>query len=395
MKTNALFTCIICCSLIACKNETKSIGTATPTPIVTSPAATSAAATSKSEVALYTAVMNDLRVREQGNMTANVIEKVKFGEVVIGTGDISAHKDSAMINEMPYKEPWYAIKTPNGKSGWVFGGGIQAIYKGEAKDAPDGTLLTKFYNHLNTLNIKDVNSGKKGIDFVTQNFQTANAATYDAACEAYFDFLWKMQFEEVYKMTEKVKFSDKDMENIWKDKYDMSKNPNMKLLADNGFRLETTEGSVLPIADWEFVKKHFYTHVSTPMQNYITQTLKEQKEPLSSDNGVVIPAKEVVDRAVFWEKFVTASPNFFLTKNINEHAKAFCSILIAGMDNTPTFSHEKNTLAPEIQQAYDYLLKEHPTTQAAKTIGSFYDLVKAEGMKKTPKVETAMNRAWQ
>lgn len=367
------------------------MATATLTPTVTSPMA----ATSKSEVALYTAVMNDLRVREQANLTANVTEKIRFGEILTGTGEISAHKDSAMINEMPYKEPWYAIKTPSGKSGWVFGGGIQAIYKGEAKEAPDAALLTKFYTHLNTLNINDVNSGKKGVDFVTQNFQTANAATYDAACEAYFDFLWKMQFEKVSKMTDKVKFSNKDMEDIWKDKYDMSKTPNTKLLAENGFRLETTEGTIFPIADWEFVKKHFYSHVSTPMQNYITQTVNEQKEPLSSDNGLVIPAKEVVERAVFWEKFVTASPNFFLTKNIKEHAKSFCSVLIAGMNNTPTFSHEKNILMPEIQQAYDYLLKEHPTTQAAKTIGAFYELVKAEGMKKTPKVEAAMNKAWQ
>jgi Bacterial SH3 domain len=388
MKTT-LTALALCCALAACKNETKPAVVIPPVvaPVVDAPAP---APPAKPELFLYAASMNDLRVREQPNLTANVIEKVKNGEILTGSGDISSNKDSAVINGMSYKEPWYAVKTASGKAGWVFGGGIEPAYIGTMKDAPDVALLTKFNAHLASLPIKDVSSGKKALDFFLQNFKTANTASCDAAAKSYYDFLRKMQFSDIYKLTEKMKFSKQDMEDIWKDKYDLSKTPATKQLAANGFRLETAEGSIFPIADWEFVNKQFAGRLSAPMQSYIDQSIKEQTEPISSDGGLMITASEVANRAVFWEKFVSTNSASFLAKEAKKMAKQHVEVLITGMNNTPTFDYEKKMLSPDFQTAYEYLLKTYPTSQAAKKIGAFYDLVKAEGMKKTAKVEAAM-----
>jgi Bacterial SH3 domain len=385
MKTT-LLAFALCCALAACKNEAKPI-VATP-PVV--PVVAAPAPPAKPELCLYAASMNDLRVREQPSLTANVIEKAKSGDVLTGTGEISSNKDSAVINGMTYREPWYAVKTASGKAGWVFGGGIQPAYIGTAKDAPDAALLTKFYAHLASLSIKDVNSGKKALDFFNQNFKTANPASCDAAAKSYYDFLRKMQFSDIYKLTEKMKFSKQDMDNIWEDKYDMSKTTTTKQLAANGFRLETAEGSIFPIADWEFVKKQFAGRVSAPMQSYIDQSIKEQTEPLSSDNGLKVSTSEVAERAVFWEKFAASNNQFFLSNQASNMSKQHTEVLMSGLNNTPTFDYEKNMFSPDFQIAYEHLLKTYPASQAAKKIGAFYDLVKAEGMKKTAKVAAAM-----
>ncbi len=346
----------------------------------------------KPEVFLYAVNVDNLLLREQPNKQGKVLLKLKEGDFVTGPGEKSANKEEALLRGITYEEPYYrAISTtPEQQQGWVYGGGVSLVYTGTNANSPDLGRLTQLAAFFKTLDPKKINSGKKAWDYVAQNYANATGSLADAAYIMLMRFGRRLEFEgEFYKYTDIMadKWTPEDYEAIHKNTFDMNKYPVTKELAANGFTLETGEGMVFPVPDWNKQNDFFMSKVTPVMQQYLRQTALEKKDVESSDGGLMIPLEQLAERAVFWEKFNAANPYFSLIDETKNSQRWMTDTFVTGMDNTPVFDFETKAINTDFQKAWADVQKKYPGTKLAQVCKDVSAQVAAAGNKYTEQVE--------
>lgn len=142
-----------------------------------------------------------------------------------------------------------------------------------------------------------------------------------------------------------------------------------KALQKDGFRFATSEGTVYIEQDRSYVTQNLLTFFSQPMQTYLLQIEKENREGFMEDAGIVISPRQHVDRISWYEKFIVENPDFLLLKNCKDYKKAYLTYLMTGIDNTYLYDYDEDMkLTPYFVQAYAYLLKTYPDSEAATLI---------------------------
>jgi hypothetical protein len=337
------------------------------------------------EARLYAIAVNDLLLRrEPTQQSKDVITKFKQGDLVTGTGEISPKKETATIRGIERSAPFVKVvsTTPAQHTGWAFGAGLLPLYAGPRSGSPELGKLQQLTSFIAALPTKQLDSGKKAWDYVRANFAAANGALADAASIVLADFLHRMETEgEYYTVTEKLNWTDADHIAVANGTFNMQKFPQTQQLAASGFRLETAEGMVFPVADWTALEAFFQSRTTEPMKRFIHQRVVEQRNAAMSDGGVVIPWNDIADRAAFWEQFVRQNPNFPLIDEAKESMHWYRFTLTNGGDNTPIASFEDNTILDEIKSVWAYVLEKYPGTELARTVQQVNDMAKASGWK--------------
>lgn len=339
--------------------------------------------------------VDKLNMREEPSKNGKVVTQLSEGAFVNGFGEISANKEEVTLRGIPYTEPYYkvAVSTSNSATGWVFGGALLPVYAGPRHISPNLEKLTPLASLLKTLEPKQLESGKKAMDFVKSTYKDANGTLADAAFILLENFLSRMEQEgEFYKMTEDFKWTDADQEAVWKGKFEMNKYPLTKSLAENGFRLATGEGAIFPIADWSALAEFFRDKVTPPMKEYILQNVEEQKINAFDDGGIIIGLDTLLERAIFWEKFNQQNPWFVRSRETRESERWLHLTMVNGSDNTPVFESENQTITPEFKKLWELVLQKYPASRIAKDVREISDLCAAEGWKRTKKVEDLQAR---
>lgn len=374
--------------LFACQNNTPATKQASQTESAAAPAA-------KPEVIYYLVVVDRLNLREQPSKEGKVILQCSEGTRLEGTGQISANKEEAVLRDMTYIEPYVeaTITTDKMYKGWAYRGGLAMFYAGSKADAPDGARVQQLARYLNGLNTKDINSGKKALDYVKSNYADAKGSLADVVYLLTERFLSRMEREgEYYKITEAVKWADQDYEDVANHKFDGNKYPQTRVFAPNGFRLETGEGMIFPVVDPVPLNDFFVPRVTPAMQAFLKQRLLEQNDYATDDGGLMIGIEQVADRAVFWEDFNRNNPYFILSDQTKESETWMRAVLVSGTNNTPTFDYETGAPDPNFQKGWAYLQQRYPNSKAAKTVKALTDLLASEGGKRTAKVDTFVQR---
>ncbi len=376
--------------MTACGDSNTSGNAGTATTPTAMPITDTPPPSAKPEMYLYMAKVDKLNLRDQPNKGGKVITQFKEGEYVESTGEVSANKEKATLRGIEWDEPYYKVTstTPEQHTGWAYGGALQRVYSGPRATSPDLGKLSQLSMFLNTLDVKKLDSGKKAWDYVKANLADSKGTLADASLVLLENFLFRMETEgEFYKLTEKVKWADEDYQAISDNRFDTNKYPAVKSVADNGFRLETGEGMVFPVVDWNKLSDFFADKVTPPMKNYLVQTNMEDIKQAMSDGGFVIPMEQIADRAVFWEKFNRDHPYFVLNDETRESQRWLLHSLTNGADNTPVFDYETKAVRDEFSKMWKYVLDKYAGTAAAKRVKEFSELVAAEGGKSTQKVE--------
>lgn len=142
-----------------------------------------------------------------------------------------------------------------------------------------------------------------------------------------------------------------------------------KILQKDGFKFGTSEGMVYIEQDRSYITKNLLQMFSAPMQAYLLQIEKENREGFMEDAGIVISPRVHVERIVWYEKFITENPAFVLIKNCKDYRKAYFTYLLTGIDNTMLYENEEEMkLSPYFAQAYKYLLKTYPDSETAALV---------------------------
>jgi len=84
--------------------------------------------------------MDNLRLRAAPGTNQEMVAELKQGAELETTGAISPLKTSQMISGIEREEPWVEVKTDDGATGWIFGGGVKVE---GAQNTPVASVLRK------------------------------------------------------------------------------------------------------------------------------------------------------------------------------------------------------------------------------------------------------------
>ncbi|NEU29254.1 hypothetical protein GN156_00450 [bacterium LRH843] len=155
---------------------------------------------------------------------------------------------------------------------------------------------------------------------------------------------------------------------------------------DSGFKVETAEGMYFPIIDYGFYKK-YYAYVTPDYQDYIDIMAIESNKVPAKDAALVISWEEVLERAIRQENFITNHPNSEKMDEINELYEKYLVFALYGLNNTPLFEYDTNTLRPEAKADYMKVIENNGDLKTAEIVQDFLAIVQKHDDILTDEVE--------
>ena len=110
MNYVAIFSTILCCSLVGCNAKNASPPAPEPSTVQISNVAS---------IKLHI-VSDKLRVRDAPNTKATIITKLSKNQSVDWSGEVSSNHDEIVLKEIKFKTPWVKIKTQQQQEGWIY-----------------------------------------------------------------------------------------------------------------------------------------------------------------------------------------------------------------------------------------------------------------------------------
>ena len=127
MKLHLLFLALLTLTFAACDDDTADVAPIDPDPttaaIAPMEATTSAEDTARSNVR-YSWV-DDLNLRDRPTTSGEIVARIPTTSPLTLTGKETPNDQVFVLRGGLYVEPWYEVKTEDGKIGWVFGGAIK------------------------------------------------------------------------------------------------------------------------------------------------------------------------------------------------------------------------------------------------------------------------------
>lgn len=144
---------------------------------------------------------------------------------------------------------------------------------------------------------------------------------------------------------------------------------------------EIGEGIVEITTKNDFYYTIFKDYVTNDYKDYLYLISEENKMPYSSDAALVISFKDLGDRIISWENFMTKYPNSKLIPSVKEQYKFYQLDYLFGQDNTPTVERANELyIYPENIQEFDRFEKKYPKSPTVPLIHLFRENFKDENV---------------
>lgn len=145
----------------------------------------------------------------------------------------------------------------------------------------------------------------------------------------------------------------------------------------NGFKISVSEGVTYIEQDRNFVAKNFYSLVTPTMREYLTELQKENSEGFALDGVITISPPQLVERNLWYEKFIAENPTFVFLQNCKDYQKAYFSYLLRGYEKTALYvNNDTKELSFYYKAAYNILITKHKDTQTAQLVAPYYEAIK-------------------
>ncbi len=147
-----------------------------------------------------------------------------------------------------------------------------------------------------------------------------------------------------------------------------------KKLAANGFRLVNSSGAVYIEQDRSYVSKNFYPLLSDSMKVYLDEIKLESEQGFALDEQISITPDKLVNRVIWYEKFIAGNPKFLFLTNCKNFRKAYLTYLVNGYGKSVLYSdNATKELSAYFTEAYAYLLKTFPQSETAVLLQPYID----------------------
>jgi hypothetical protein len=155
---------------------------------------------------------------------------------------------------------------------------------------------------------------------------------------------------------------------------------------DSGYKIEISEGCILPVIDYSFYKK-YSTYLTPDIKSYIELMIIEcEKKPIE-DGGLKITWDEVVKRAIDQQKFISTYTNSTKTKDIKQLLQNYLYYTMFGADNTPIFTRDTKKMMPEAKTAYLKVMDTGENSTYLIVLIKYMELLKRDNYKLTDDVD--------
>ncbi|MEW4368997.1 hypothetical protein [Paenibacillus kandeliae] len=151
----------------------------------------------------------------------------------------------------------------------------------------------------------------------------------------------------------------------------------MQMLADMGYRLETSEGIFYPIIDYPAFSP-FFAFIRPDIRDYIQIMSAEAKQPTTSDAGIIIAPTDLVQRGLAKEAFLNKYAVSNRRAAVEQEYRLSQYYIFYGSDNTPIFDSQTLEIDPQFYQEYRKLLNNYSAQQikGSKILTNLSDLMK-------------------
>ncbi|MCR4033577.1 MULTISPECIES: hypothetical protein [Flavobacterium] len=144
---------------------------------------------------------------------------------------------------------------------------------------------------------------------------------------------------------------------------------------------EIGEGIVEITTKNDFYYTIFKDYVTSDYKDYLYLISEENKMTYSSDAALVISFKDLGDRIISWENFMTKYPNSKLIPSVKEQYKFYQLDYLFGQDNTPTVERANELyIYPENILEFDRFEKKYPKSPTVPLIHLFRENFKNENV---------------
>jgi hypothetical protein len=245
-----------------------------------------------------------------------------------------------------------------------------------------GPLLKKYQDFLTGLNISTMESSVVALKEYKFLFNAASQSTCDTAYILFDKYYKKLgdTIDELHNRDASIQY-----ESLLADSNESpsrSISPKTAAYAErltkNGFRIVTSEGDTYIVPDMDFEVADFKSYLSLPMQKYLMQMAKEDKQGFAEDAGLTISPNQLVDRTVWWEQFNQAYPQSMVAGDARGNYKDDLSVLLQGMDNSPVTYDGKN-IDDFFLKAFQYLQKSYRASRTNKLVEPYFnDLLRSD-----------------
>ena len=120
---------------------------------------------------------------------------------------------------------------------------------------------------------------------------------------------------------------------------------------DQGFKVETAEGSFFPIIDYTFYAR-YQSAVTPDLSSYLDLMTVESEALPVKDAALLIGWEELVERALRQEEFLAEYPSSPQIEPVRRLLERYRYFALFGCDNTPLFSYRTRQMRPEAREAY-------------------------------------------
>jgi hypothetical protein len=244
-----------------------------------------------------------------------------------------------------------------------------------------------FRTYLSALNTRELGSVSKGVDYFTQKLPGQDKKLVDACfieLDGFIDRVVEAENETFQTRTHEEQnglyeaMLDPNLEASPQDR------TYLKTLSDNCLVLGVEEGSFFVKKDESAVFKKVQDQVTAGMKAFLAQKEKEYREGFWSDGGLVVTPKTLAERVVFWEEFMKQNEGFvMISDGFRSEVQNLTQVLFTGVDNTPPFDYETHLLHDLFKEAYQFLIEQHPESEAGKMMKPYYELLANNGFKES------------
>jgi hypothetical protein len=165
-----------------------------------------------------------------------------------------------------------------------------------------------------------------------------------------------------------------------------------KVLARNGMMIEQTEGIAFIDQAPDFVFLNLVDYLTEPVKEYMRIRTAESRKRFSEDAGLSISFSEVAGRVLNWEKFQAKYPDYFKMSVVDGHIELYTRTLLGGMSNTPSFDFSWEGTVGKLRDgprvAYEYIIKNYPSTNIGQTVRAYYDVIKQSDYENSDEVKS-------